>query len=332
MKDDPRWEPVEPTAPPSGPRPLRLGQVLEIGLRILRRHWAVVLVLALLFAGPGALLTSATGLRFTEVVSDVLGLETGVLDVDTGLVVTEAQLERVLAAVVPFLAATFLAGVLLSIGALVFSAVVVEDYHARRPALGPSLRAGLRRAPSAVGFMLLTSLITVGVILAGLLAMSVATIILPTSSVSAGGPGVFLALVAGVAMVVALVYLSMRWAPAFPAMVEEDVGAMQAFRRSWHLSGDNVWRTFALLLFAGLVAALGGSIVAQLATLVMVDGLAPTLGLDELVASTIALALGSVLLSPLMPVLTAVLYFDLRARRDAPDLDDVARQRPVETL
>ena len=107
---------------------------------------------------------------------------------------------------------------------------------------------------------------------------------------------------------------------------------MQAFRRSWHLTGDNVWRTFLLLLFAGIVATLGGSVVAQLATVVMVNGLAPTLGLDESVASTIALALGSVLLSPLVPVLTAVLYFDLRARRDAPGLDDVAPQRPVGTL
>lgn len=299
---------------------MRVGQVLEIGLRILRRHWAVMLVVALLFAGPGALLTSATGLRFTEVITDVLGFEEGVL-VDTGLVVTEAQLERVIEAVTPFLLATFVAGVLLSIGALVFSAVVVEDYHARPAQLGTCLRAGLRRALSALGFMLLTSLITVGVLLAGLLAMSAATIVLPTSSVSAGGPGVFLALVAGVAMVVALVYLSMRWAPAFPAMVEEDAGATLAFRRSWHLSGDNVWRIFVVLLFAGVVAALGSSVVAQLATLVLVNGLAPEPGQAELVASTIALALGSVLLAPLMPVLTAVLYFDLRARRDVPGLD-----------
>ena len=122
----------------------------------------------------------------------------------------------------------------------------------------------------------------------------------------------------------------MRWAPAFPAMVEEDVGAVLAFRRSWHLSGDNVWRIFVVLLFAGVVAALGSSVVAQLATLVLVNGLAPGPGQAELVASTIALALGSVLLAPLMPVLTAVLYFDLRARRDVPGLD-AAGQRSAGT-
>lgn len=314
MTGGPDWEPIEPPAPPSGPQPMRLGQVLEVGLRILRRHWAVMLILALLFAGPGALLTSATGMRFTEVAAGVLDVQDGVIDTD--VVVTEAELERVIAAIVPFLGATLLAGLLLSIGALVFSAVVADDYHARTPGLGAALRAGLRRAPSAFVFMLVTSLITLGVVLAGLLSMSAATLLLPTDSVTSGGPGVFLALVAGVAMVVALVYLSMRWAPAFPAMVEEDIGAAQALRRCWHLSGDNVWRTFGVLLFAGVIGAIGSSVVAQLATVVLVGGLAPALGLDELVAETVALALGTVLLAPLMPVLTAVLYFDLRARRD----------------
>lgn len=293
---------------------MRLGQVLEVGLRILRRHWAVMLILALLFAGPGALLTSATGMRFTEVAADILGVQDGVID--TEVAVTEAELERAIEAIVPFLGATLLAGVLLSFGALAFSAVVADDYHARAPELGTSLRAALRRAPGAFVFMLVTSLIIVGVMLAGLLSMSAATLILPTDSITSGGPGVFLALVAGVAMVVALVYLSMRWAPAFPAMVEEDIGAAQALRRSWHLSADNVWRTFFVLLFAGVLGAIGSSVVAQLATVLLAGGLAPALGLDTLVAETIALALGTVLLAPLMPVLTAVLYFDLRARRD----------------
>jgi hypothetical protein len=308
----PRWEPIEPPAPPSTPQPLRLGQVLEIGLRILRRHWSVVLVVALLFAGPGALLTSATSLHFTEVAGAALGLDDGTID--PGVMITEAELERLLDALVPFLAATLVAGILLSVGALVFSAVVADDYHARIPELGAILRRGLGRTPSALGFIIVTSFVVVGVMLAGLLAMSVATLLLPPSSIAAGGPGVFLALVFGVATVVGLIYLSMRWAPAFPAMIEEDIGVLAALRRSWHLSGDNVWRTFVVLLLGGLLTAIGGSVVGQLATLVLWS----VLGIEESLATTVALSLGSVLLAPVTPVLTAVLYFDLRARRDAP--------------
>ena len=36
------------------------------------------------------------------------------------------------------------------------------------------------------------------------------------------------------------------------------------------------------------------------------------------IAGSVALAIGTVLLAPLLPVLTAVLYFDLRVRRDPP--------------
>ena len=41
--------------------------------------------------------------------------------------------------------------------------------------------------------------------------------------------------------------------------------------------------------------------------------------LDELAASVIALGLASVIVAPAMAVFTAVLYFDLRARRDLPE-------------
>ena len=54
---------------------MRLGQVLEVGVRILRRHWAVLLGVAVLLVGPAALLTAATGARFNEVVVDISELE-----------------------------------------------------------------------------------------------------------------------------------------------------------------------------------------------------------------------------------------------------------------
>lgn len=318
MSNGPQWEPVDPApSPPAGPQPMRVGQVIEVGLRILRRHWPVALLLALLFAGPGALLSSATSLRLLGVLTDVFpGIEAGV--VETDMTITQAELDRVIEALVPYFAASLLAGVLLSLGALAFAAVVAADYHAHTPTLGQALRACLRRTPSALAFIVLTSLLIVAVAITGLLGMSLATTALPPSSMTAGGPGVFLALVVGVAAVVVVIYLTMRWAPAFPAMVEEDIGAREALRRSWHLSGDNVWRILVVSLFAALVTALAGSVLSQLFVLLLVEAVAPTLGLEESVAESIGLALGSLILAPLAPVLTAVLYFDLRARRDVP--------------
>ncbi len=318
MDQGPRWEPVEPpVSQPSGPKRMRLGEVFDVGTRILRRHWAVLLLTALLFAGPGALLSSATAMRFTEVFIDLFPeFEDGAL-VDTGRIFTAAELERALDAVIPFLGASLVAGVLGSIGALAFSATVAEDYHARPAGAGTILRVSLRRAPSALVFMLVTGLMVVGLTVLGLLGMSVATLILPAAG--GGGPGVFLALIVAVAMVVALVYLTMRWAPAYPVMVEEDAGWREALRRSWHLSGDNVLRIFAVSAVIALMTAIISSVLGALFEAALAGFLAPTLGLDELVASTIALAVASAFVAPAMAVFTAVLYFDLRARRDQPD-------------
>ena len=319
MNDGPQWEPVQTPEPqPTAPAPMRLGQVFEVGRRILVRHWSVLLLIALLFTGPGALLSSATALRFTEVAIDLFpDLESGTID--TELRLSAAELDRLLGSLWPFLGASLLAGVLGSIGALAFSATVADDYHARPAAIGSVLRASLRRTPSALMFMLVTGLLI--------------------ARPHGGGPAGHVRwprwscrsraeepeawacswrLIIAVALAVALVYVTMRWAPAYTAMVEEDAGWRQALRRSWHLSGDNVLRIFALsavvAIITGLLSSLLGAVFDTLITAVV----GPPLGLDPLVGSTIALAMAAVIVAPAMPVFTAVLFFDLRTRRDPP--------------
>lgn len=314
MDQGPQWQPAEPpTSPPPGAGgPMRLGQVFEVGRRILFRHWAVMLLVSLLFVGPGALLSSATALTFTEEALSLFpDLESGTVDPDLRL--TNAELERLLDALIPFLGASLLAGVLGSIGALAFSAAVAEDYHARPAETSKVVRAAVERTPSALVFMLVTGLLTVGLIVLGLLGMSLATLALPGSA--SGGPGIFVALIVAVGLAVALIYLTMRWAPAYTAMVEEGAGWRQALRRSWHLSGDNVLRILAVSATVAIITALLSSLLSTLFD-VALGALGVSLGLDPLVTSTIGLAMAAVIVAPVMPVLTAVLFFDLRARRD----------------
>lgn len=295
---------------------MRFGLILDVGFRVLRRHWAILLLISLLFAGPAGLLSAATGIRLTEVAMDVVpGFGDGTIDMNTPI--DESQLPRAFEALGAYVVAAMVAGVLASLGALAFSAVVVADYHARSITLRGALRACLRRAPSALAFMLITTLVIVGVVLAGLVAVLLAMSILPSSG--SGGPGVFLALIVAVALVVSVVYLSMRWAPAFPVMINEDLGWRAALARAWHLSGDNVWRIFGVLLFAALLSSVISMLLSQLLSLLIVGGLAAPLGLDELVAETVTLAAVTVLVAAITPVLAAVLYFDLRARRDVPE-------------
>jgi hypothetical protein len=300
---------------------MRLGTVLDVGVRILRRHWAPLLLLALLFSGPGALLTAATGARFYEVALDVFpGISEGVIEDGAGI--TEEELPRITGALGAYFLATIAAGLLASIGALAFSAIVAADYHARRIGLPEALRICLRRTPSAIAFIVITTLIVAGIVAGGLVLMLLVLSVLPAGG--GGGPGAFLSLIVVVAMVAAVLYLTMRWAPAFPAMVNEDIGARAALRRSWHLSADNVWRIVFIVVFGLIASALIASVISQLLAVLLAGVLAPAVGLDELVAESVALALGSVLLAPLAPVLTAVLYFDLRTRRDGPVVEQPA--------
>jgi hypothetical protein len=304
---------------PAGPgaRVVRMpiGMIVEVSLRILRRNWATVLLLALLFAGPGALLTAATGIRFNSLALDILpGIDGAVLD--GAPLLTAAEVQRLGEALLAYVAATLVAGLLGSIGAVGISSVVGAEQRGQRGELREALLTCLRRTPSVLVFALLTSLVIVALAVAALVAMGLAVTLFSSGSIQRGGPGVFLALVIGVALVVALAYLTMRWALAFPIMAIEDAGWRAALVRSWRLAGDNVWRIFVVVLFGAMATVFVAALVSQLLAIVIVDLLAVNAGLDATVAESVVIALGTVLLAPLSPALLAVLSLDLRRRHD----------------
>jgi hypothetical protein len=291
-----------------------VGRVLDVGFRIVRRHWAVLLGLAVLFVGPGALLTAATGVRFTDVAIDVFpALGEGVID--ENVAITEAELERLVGALIAYVGATIVAGVLASIGALGFSAVVGADYHHRGIAFGEGLRTAVARVPSALVFILVTTVVIVAIALAGLALIVVTGSVLGSGTLVQGGPGVFLALLIVVAIVVLVAYLTMRWAPALPVLAVEGGGWRRALSRSWFLSAENVWRIFAVVILASLATAVLTALASNVLAIVLVDVVASSIGLDPAVAMSVAAALATVLFAALAPVWTAVLYFDLRVRR-----------------
>lgn len=294
---------------------MTLGTILDVSLRIIRRHWPSLLGISLLLAGPGALLMAATGVRFRQVAQGVLPpLEGSVLDPQGML--TMAEFERLAEAFASYALATVVAGALASIGALAMSAIVVADYHGRRIELMAALRVALRKVPAALLFILVTSAIVVGVGLAGIAIALALAIVVGGGDPDAGGPATFPILVALVATVLVVVVLTVRWAPAFPAMVAEDLGPTAALRRSWQLSGGNAWRAFFVVAMGTLTATILAAFITQLIALVLVDQASRMTGLDAALAESISVALGAVLMAPLAPVLIAVLYFDLRARRD----------------
>lgn len=304
------------------PRPLTVGTIFSVGWRILSRHWATLLPLALLFVGPGALLTAATSARVSEVMAELLeGLGWGTTTEPQ--LPGAAELDVLWPPSAIWFGSSIVAGVLSSLGALGFSAVVVGDYHGRRLGFEAALRVTLQRTPAALGFMLLTTLLIVSLAAGALLLLVLVGQVLGAGSGTGdggGGPGAFLTLVLVVTLSVGVVVLSMRWAPAYPVIVAEDVGVRGALRRSWHLSGDNIWRIFAVIALASLLAAVVSTLASPILSLLLA-GLGSGLGVDELVTSSLALAAATTLVAPVVPVVVAVLYYDLRARRDVAGME-----------
>jgi hypothetical protein len=207
------------------------------------------------------------------------------------------------------------AGLLGSIGAVAMSAITLAD-RASAADLGGAVRTGLRRTPDVLLFMLVTGAVVTGLALTALLGMWLAVSLLTGGPVSRGGPGVFAALVIGVSLVVVLATLSVRWAVAFPVLTVEPSGWRGALARSWQLSAGHVWRIFVIVLAGGLITLVLAAFISQIAALLLVDAVATPLGLDPDLAETLALALGTVVLAPLSPVLLAATYGQLRWRQE----------------
>lgn len=306
--------PQDPRGPAAslGRTPLSIGGVIEVTTAVLRLRWASALLLAALFVIPGALATVAFGMRFSSVADELRpALSGGILEGRGG--VTPAQAERLVGALVAYVGASVVAGLLGSIGAVAFSRLLAREVGVGSGDLADAVRTSLRRAPSVVAFSAVTSAIIVALGIAALVVVLVLLGLQPAGS--RGGPAVFAALIVGVALAVAVVYLTLRWAPAYAVMALEEAGWRRAMARSWRLSADRVWRILAIVALGVLVSLLLAAVVTQLLGIVIVDGLAPRLGFDPAGAGSLIVVLGTVLAAPITPVLVAVLSIDLRARK-----------------
>jgi hypothetical protein len=310
-----------PSGPDAGPEregaagPLPLGMVVEAGVRVLRGRVLVLLALSLLIVGPGVLLTSTIELRLTDVMTRLVPVDAEGQPTFATPDLSQQEIDEVVSAAAWFFGGSALAGLLGAIAALGFSAVTAAAIAGRRLPFGEALRACLHRALTALGIVLVTSLITVGLIALGV-TLAVLSVSLGGGGTSEGGPGVFGALVVGVATVLAVVFLTVRWAMALPVAVLEDLGTRHSLARTWELTADNVWRTFAIVAGTTLVTIVFGAFIAQILGLLLVNGLSAAIGLESSAAATLASAGAAVIVAPIPAVLVAVLYHDLRVRHE----------------
>lgn len=307
--DDGRTE----QAPPPRLQPMSVMSLFEVSGRIIRRNAVSLLAIAALFQLPSSLVDAAAQQHLGRSLSPlVVGAGTSESRV---LAPTPEQSQGILEALVLLAGSSIVGALLGAIATLAFTTAVLADYHGRQPSIGAMIGAALRHALPALAAGLLAALALLGVVAgAALLAVAVLTV-LPAPDGGAGGLGAFIAIVVAVSAVVVAVVVMVRLALPAAVLAGEGGGASRALRRSWYLTVGHTWRAFAALATVAIVLTIIGSTLLELLASVITDGLAAGVGLAD-VSDAILSALVSTLLAPVGGVVLAVLYLDLRVRRD----------------
>jgi hypothetical protein len=139
------------------------------------------------------------------------------------------------------------------------------------------------------------------------------------------GPALWLALlfIAGVALglvafVVPGVWLGILWSVALPAMLAEGLGPVAALRRSGQLVQGHWFATFARLAVAFILAAVA-SVALTYLVLLPVTAVVDDTSTAGLVAEEFVAFVVSLVTTPFIAAVTALVYVDLRVRKERID-------------
>ncbi|MBD2253725.1 glycerophosphoryl diester phosphodiesterase membrane domain-containing protein [Nostoc parmelioides] len=143
-----------------------------------------------------------------------------------------------------------------------------------------------------------------------------------------GNPATYLvfilaAFVIGIVAIVAILWLVTRfYLVDLPLAVEEGIEATSAIRRSWELTQGHVWRIL-LISFVGLLITIPIQIVVQIVITIVQAAFLPLINEGNtafaLLYAVIVLVLSfgsGALLIPFWQSIKAVIYYDLRSRRE----------------
>jgi hypothetical protein len=197
-------------------------------------------------------------------------------------------------------------------------------YLARDVTIGEAFRAGL----SAAGRLFLAGLTVFFAILAMWVIVFIAAAVV---AVLARGSGGIAFLVIGLAVIVAIVgtfYLAASWLIAPVIVVVEKMGPLAALSRAWRLSEGNRWRIIGIQALLGVLNLVLSILIAGVFGALEAGGGEPgQLGAANIVENLVNFA-STIIWAPVEWIAFTVLYYDLRVRKEAFDLQLAAEALP----
>lgn len=316
--------------------PLGLGDLLDRAFRLYRARFGPFLLTAALFLIPFSLISGLLSGRFLIGSMDALSALTAAPDEVPNTVVADSF--GMVGGFFGIMVVLGISGLLINaIVALALTTQSIATLHEESLTLGEGIRRGLRRFWAYIGM----SIVQFVLIFLATLAVLVPLFILVFAVIFAGAAigsttsvddsvigvvALVLVAICGylVALVLALmptIYLSARWIVATPVLLAEDLGALDALRRSWKLTKKQVWRAVGYLILLYLITFVVISLPVGLLQQLIIFTL-PTSGIG--LATGISTAISSsitVVWTPFYICAVVLLYYDLRVRAEGYDLD-----------
>jgi hypothetical protein len=132
-----------------------------------------------------------------------------------------------------------------------------------------------------------------------------------------------LASLALIALIVPGVWLWFSWSVAVPALLFEGCKGRKALGRSYRLVKGRWWATAGAIIAAYLIAAITGGILQSLVSALVLTDIGDSVFGASLV-NALASGIGQLFTTPFPAAVTAVVYYDLRVRKEGFDLQLLA--------
>ena len=294
-------------------RPRSIGENLDAGFKLFTSNFKQLILVAAIILIPVA------------VINGVIGASAGNINY-LDLVVDAENFDN-LDGLGTLIAMSLLTGVISGLASLVVQAAAVgvigEAYQGNATDWRDALKIGLRKffpvllTGILVGLLAIVLAITIGIVVVILAqfsqALAIATAVMG-----------FIGLIVSI---YTLAYVSV------PALVVEDLGPVQAVRRSFQLVRQRFWPTFWT---AALAAIIVGIIAAIVSSIIQLSVAGPAIfsasetgelsGGLIFAVSAVSSALVGIFQTPFLAAIGLAIYFDLRVRLEGFDLELLSRE------
>lgn len=283
-------------------RPMDMGEILDGALTIFRRHFGQFMRLSILVVWLPTLIVVYLKVRFNGDPTAMVGL---FQDHTAAVILTG------LALVIVWVACALV----LQAGTI---SIISDSYLGKEPTVGSALRLGAARIGPLLLVAISKGLIIVLVYIGGALGIALLAVV----GRLMGQVGSFLFIFVGVIGLIWLViYVACAYGVTSSVVVLENLdSSFDAFGRSWGLTKDARLKVFGAAVVAWLISAL----LPQGAVAVIAAAVGPQSASQPILV--VVSSLLSVVLAPILPCVLTLLYYDLRVRREAFDLQILGQQ------